>query len=320
MAGHLRLPVQHLGIRPTDGQRPDREEEREQAEEAHPVVPSRDHPHVAPGRRQMAVRLLDEPLEHRHRRRVVRGLEQLARIHAVGEEGCRDVHPAAMPVLMQPSDHVDRLQREAELPPQRHHSRTVPSDARQPMGEQFRQQMAHPPGDFVHVVVEILFGPEFRAPLRPPRHSGARFPHAAHDDLARLRRQMVESFENARRIPGHGRVRRVFRGLSQTVDESRASGTSAEHAPPRFQQVDLFVPRDLLIVLQVVGNAQQQVGHRDLVPQRRREDLDADRERAARAHEKFVKRGHLAVRAPGQETVRLAAGSDLIRRSRLFAG
>ena len=132
------------------------------------------------------------------------------------------------------------------------------------------------------------------------------------EDLADLPQRQIHSATDASGVSSAASPRRSMRAARP--------GPPPSTRRPLFQQEDLPVPRDFLIVLQVAGNAQQQVGHGDLVPQRAREDLDADRERATRMHEKLVNPGHLPRTAPGQETVRPAAGSDLIRRRRLFAG
>ena len=125
--------------------------------------------------------------------------------------------------------------RKSELASEFHHPFPLAPHTREPEHEQLGEEVADPPGDFVHVVVEVGLGPEDRAALRPPRHPGTRLPHAAHQDLARRGCQPVQSAEHGGGVPGDKRVRRVFLRFAQPVDQSVPVSTTPEYAPPLLE-------------------------------------------------------------------------------------
>ena len=149
------------------------------------------------------------------------------------------------------------------------------------MGEQLGQQVSHPPRHLVHVVVQVGLGIEDRPALGPLRHPRARRPHVPDQHIAGFRGQSVQPGKHDAGIAGHERVRGIFTGRSEPVDQLPAILPAAENPCPALQQRDLLSVVDLLVVFQVVGHAQEQIGDGDFLPERLGQCLDSHGERAA---------------------------------------
>ena len=264
----------------------------------------------------MAVGFLYQPGEHRHGRALVGRIEELARVEArIGNECRRHVHPATVPVLVEPADDVHRLQRQSELAPERHHPLTRVPRTREPQREQLGEEMAHASGHLVHVVVQVGLGLEARSALRPARHPGTRLAHAADEDFPRGRCQPFESIEDGRRVPGHERVRSVLPGIPQALDQRLWLPAPCEDVLPLPQQRYLLVAAKFAVVFQVVGNPQQEIRHGHFRPQGLGKDPDPHREGAAGGDEKFLERGHGGLSAPRSGASTPLSAARFVHRS-----
>jgi hypothetical protein len=121
--------------------------------------------------------------------------------------------------------------------------------------------------------------------------------------------QGVDLLQDLDGVVGHARVGVVAgRVGGQGFAQARGGLFAGQDLVPQLEQLDLGFDRHLVVVFEVVGDAQQQVGQAHGIADDARQALDGERKRAAGGTEQFaVVNGHdgIPARALSKGTARI---------------
>ncbi len=265
-----------------DGQRAHGKHEREDAKEADTVLPRRQGFEVSQRGAQVPFGFVGQHVQHLHRfGSVFRQKEIVPRNVDGGAKSFGDKNPAAFVVFAQAANHIDRLQSQPEFARQRHQRIFVQANVIGVPREQVRKQIPHASGHFVHVIVHIRFVADHRAARHPAGHALRAIAHVAHDGRLHFGRQGAQAGQHFLGMLGHHGVRVGAVGAAELLGQLPHVRLSGQHVIPQIQQRHFFVARHLRVVLKIIGNAEQKIGHHHRIAQHARQAFDAEGKRAA---------------------------------------
>jgi hypothetical protein len=183
-------------------------------------------------------------------------------------------------VLVEAPNHVDGLQPETELPSEAHHLVLVPTDRAALRRKELRKEESDPARDLVHVVIEIGLVREVGPPRHPSGHPECGVTGVTDDHVPCPRGELAQGCMDLGHVARRLGVRKRVVGVPQVDLDGRQGSLPVEHRVPLLQQLDLSLRRHGAVVLDVVGDTENQVGHLHLFAERLREALDANGEGA----------------------------------------